>query len=107
MRKLILKSSALSLAFGTALSVPTIALAQKTPDATIEQACAVVADESNGELTVAECVEMASSGSPAEVCRFLREEGYLDRDVNGVSLNQGRCVSFLTHHQNDMRKRSR
>ena len=107
MKKLILSSSAMILAFGTTLSVPTMAPAQKTPDVDVEEVCEQIAMDPRAVtagLTEEECLEEAESGNAAKICQFLLRGGFLPDELEGVSVNQGRCVSTLRHFQNDQRK---
>ena len=107
MKKLVLTSSALIFAFGTTLSVPTMASAKKTPDVDIEEVCEQIAMDPravSAGLTEEECLEEAESGNAAKICQFLLSGDYLPDEVEGVRVNQGRCVSTLRHFQNDQRK---
>lgn len=105
MKKLVLSSSALALSFATALSVPTAAAANHATAADLAAICAVVIAHP-GPLpfpkTQAGCAAYAATAKPSKVCQALRKGGHLDNDP--FNLNQGRCVSLITHYQNDLRK---
>jgi hypothetical protein len=98
-------TSALMLTFGTAVSVTSAAAAQRSDAPTIEEVCGVaVMNPATGFATVDECVEFVETSDAIEVCKMLKSRGALDTEVGGKTLNQGRCVSFIKHVQNDARK---
>jgi hypothetical protein len=105
MNKLTLSMSALMLTFGTAVSVPTAAAAQRADAPTIEEVCGMaIMNPATGFATVDECVEFVETSDAVEVCKMLKSRGALDTEVDGKTLNQGRCVSFIKHVQNDARR---
>jgi hypothetical protein len=110
MKKLVLASSALMLTLATAVSVPTVASAQKTSELDMQEiqaACttATSTQEAMQEgFTMAACMDLAESGNAAEICRFLRDRDLLASNTFGVRGNMGGCVSNLRQYQNESRK---